>query len=128
MTLQDCETGTFEFWHMLSKVRINLKASEYLQSAAKVNVRLFDQYTMAYSNIMTLTLQGMSTRDHTITPYQLETPESGCYASYEALIIPLDADEVAETDELIDITVDGAEYVYRLPDKHQPIKTKGYDP
>ena len=119
MTLQDCETGTFEFRHMLSKVRINLKASEYLQSAAKVDVRLLDQYTMAGIVTMTLTLYGLSTRDKDITPYQLETPESGCYASYEALVIPLDADEVAATDELISITVDdGAEYVYHLPDDY----------
>lgn len=119
MTLQDCETGTFEFRHKLSKVRINLKASDYLQSAAKVDVRLLDQYTMASIFTTTLTLSGIGTRDHTITPYQLETPESGCYASYEALVIPLDADEVAATDELIGITVDdGAEYVYRLPDDY----------
>ena len=119
MTLQDCETGTFEFRHMLSKVRINLKASEYLQSAAKVDVRLLDQYTMASIVTATLTLYGLSTRDKDITPYQLETPESGCYASYEALVIPLDADEVAATDELISITVDGAEYVYRLPAEYK---------
>ena len=113
--VQNCETGTFEFRHMLSKVRINLKASEYLQSAAKVDVRLLDQYTMASIVTATLTLYGLSTRDKDITPYQLETPEPGCYASYEALVIPLDADEVAATDELISITVDdGAEYVYRL--------------
>lgn len=118
MTLQDCETGTFEFRHMLSKVRINLKASEYLQSAVKVDVRLLDQYTMASIVTATLTLYGLSTRDKDITPYQLETPESGCYASYEALVIPLDADEVAATDELIGITVDGAEYVYHLPDDY----------
>ena len=118
MTLQDCETGTFEFRHMLSKVRINLKASEYLQSAAKVDVRLLDQYTMANILTATLTLSGLSTRDKDITPYQLETPDPGCYASYEALVIPLDADEVAATDELIGITVDGAEYVYRLPDDY----------
>ena len=120
MTLQDCETGTFEFRHMLSKVRINLKASEYLQSAAKVDVRLLDQYTMANIFTATLTLSGLSTRDKDITPYQLETPESGCYASYEALVIPLDADEVAATDELIGITVDDdAEYVYRLPAEYK---------
>ena len=120
MTLQDCETGTFEFRHMLSKVRINLKASEYLQSAAKVDVRLLDQYTMASIYTATLTLSGLSTRDKDITPYQLETPESGCYASYEALVIPLDADEVAATDELIGITVDDdAEYVYRLPAEYK---------
>ena len=118
MTLQDCETGTFEFRHTLSKVRINLKMSEYLQSAAKVDVRLLDQYTMANIFTATLTLSGLGTRDHSITPYQLETPEPGCYASYEALVIPLDADEVAATDELIGITVDGAEYVYRLPDDY----------
>ncbi len=119
MTLQESETGTFEFRHMLSKVRINLKASEYLQSAAKVDVRLLDQYTMASIVTTTLTLYGLSTRDKDITPYQLETPESGCYASYEALVIPLDADEVAATDELISITVDdGAEYVYHLPDDY----------
>ena len=120
MTLQDCETGTFEFRHMLSKVRINLKASEYLQSAAKVDVRLLDQYTMANIFTATLTLSGLSTRDKDITPYQLETPEPGCYASYEALVIPLDADEVAATDELIGITVDDdAEYVYRLPAEYK---------
>ena len=120
MTLQDCETGTFEFRHMLSKVRINLKASEYLQSAVKVDVRLLDQYTMASIVTATLTLYGLSTRDKDITPYQLETPESGCYASYEALVIPLDADEVAATDELIGITVDDdAEYVYRLPAEYK---------
>ena len=34
-------------------------------------------------------------------------------------MIPLDADEVAATDELIGITVDDdAEYVYRLPDDY----------
>lgn len=120
MRLQDCETGTFEFQHKLSKVRINLKASDYLQSAAKVDVRLLDQYTMASIPTTTLTLSGIGTRDHTITPYQLETPESGCYASYEALVIPLDADEVAATDELIGITVDDdAEYVYRLPAEYK---------
>lgn len=119
MTLQDCETGTFEFRHMLSKVRINLKASEYLQSAAKVDVRLLDQYTMASIVTTTLTLYGLSTRGKAITPCKLETPESGCYASYEALVIPLDADEVAATDELIGITVDGAEYVYRLPAEYK---------
>ena len=119
MTLQESETGTFEFRHMLSKVRINLKASEYLQSAAKVDVRLLDQYTMANIFTATLTLSGLGTRDHSITPYQMETPEPGCYASYEALVIPLDADEVAATDELIGITVDdGAEYVYRLPEDY----------
>ena len=104
MTLQNCETGTFEFRHMLSKVRINLKASEYLQSAAKVDVRLLDQYTMADCNDMPQTLVGTGGRGNAITPCQLETPEPGCYASYEALVIPLDADEVAATDELISVT------------------------
>ena len=119
MTLQDCETGTFEFRHMLSKVRINLKASEYLQSAAKVDVRLLDQYTMANIFTATLTLSGLSTRDKDITPYQLETPEQGCYASYEALVIPFTDDDKDKTDELIGITVDdGAQYVYRLPDDY----------
>ena len=119
MTLQDCETGTFEFRHMLSKVRINLKASEYLQSAAKVDVRLLDQYTMASISTATLTLQGLSTRDKDITPYQLETPEPGCYASYEALVIPLTDNDKNEIDELISITVDDdAQYIYHLPDDY----------
>ena len=118
MRLQDCETGTFEFRHTLSKVRINLKASEYLQSATKVDVRLLDQYTMASIPTTTLTLYGSSTRDKDITPYQLETPEPGCYASYEALVIPLTDNDKNEIDELIGITVDGAEYVYRLPDDY----------
>ena len=74
MTLQDCETGTFEFRHMLSKVRINLKASEYLQSAAKVDVRLLDQYTMASIVTATLTLYGLSTRDKDITPISWKRP------------------------------------------------------
>ena len=119
MTLQDCETGTFEFRHMLSKVRINLKASEYLQSAAKVDVRLLDQYTMADCNDMSQTLVGTGGRGNAITPYQLETPEPGCYASYEALVIPLTDNDKNEIDELIGITVDdGAEYVYHLPDDY----------
>ena len=118
MTLQDCETGTFEFRHTLSKVRINLKMSEYLQSAAKVDVRLLDQYTSADCTNMAQTLSGTGTRDHSITPYQLETPEQGCYASYEALVIPLTDNDKNEIDELIGITVDGAEYVYRLPDDY----------
>ena len=120
MTLQDCETGKFEFRHTLSKVRINLKASEYLQSAAKVDVRLLDQYTMASIPTTTLTLSGSSTRDKDITPYQLETPESGCYASYEALVIPLTDNDKNEIDGLISITVDDdAEYVYRLPAEYK---------
>ena len=113
-TIPDVQTAE----NMLSKVRINLKASDYLQNAAKVDVRLLDQYTMASIVTATLTLYGLSTRDKDITPCQLETPGSGCYASYEALVIPLDADEVAATDELIGITVDGAEYVYHLPDDY----------
>ena len=116
MTLQESETGTFEFRHMLSKVRINLKASDYLQSAAKVDVQLLDQYTSADFDDAAQTLVGNGGRGNAITPCPLETPEQGCYASYEALVIPFTADDKDKTDELIGITVDDdAEYVYRLP-------------
>ena len=116
MTLQESETGTFGFQHKLSKVRINLKATEYLKNAAKVDVQLLDQYTMANFNNPTQPLSGTAGRGKAITPYKLETPESDCYASYEALVIPFTADDKDKTDELIGITVDGAQYVYHLPD------------
>lgn len=116
MTLQESETEEFVFQHKLSKVRINLKATGYLQSAAKVDVRLLDQYTSASFDNLTLLSNGG--RGKAITPYQLETPGSDCYASYEALVIPLTDNDKNEIDELIGITVDGAEYVYRLPDDY----------
>ena len=99
------------FSHLLAKVEINLMQSEYLQNASEVNVSLPEMY-------MTGTLRDLSSSrpsivnnnvenaDKEIIPYRLPSANDGCYASYQALVIP---DEVAGN-KVINVVVDGVTY------------------
>ena len=99
------------FSHLLAKVEINLMRSEYLQNASEVNVSLPEMY-------MTGTLRDLSSSrpsivnnnvenaDKEIIPYRLPSANDGCYASYQALVIP---DEVAGN-KVINVVVDGVTY------------------
>lgn len=80
------------FSHLLAKVEINLMQSEYLRNASKVSVSLPGMYGIG-------TLKDLSTYpyinakigeypDKEITPYKLPSANDGCYASYQALVIP----------------------------------------
>ena len=80
------------FSHLLAKVEINLMQSEYLQNASEVSVSIPGMYE-------TGTLKDLSTYpsinakigeypDKEITPYKLPSANDGCYASYQALVIP----------------------------------------
>lgn len=99
------------FNHLLTKVEINLMQSEYLQNASEVSVSLPGMYgTGTLYNVSTLhpsiTTKVGENPDKEITPYKLPSANNGCYASYQALVIP---DGVAGSKE-IKVVVDDVTY------------------
>ena len=99
------------FSHLLAKVEINLIQSEYLQNASEVSVSIPGMYE-------TGTLRDLSTYpsiyaktgenpDKEITPYKLPSTNDGCYASYQALVIP---DGVSGESKEIKVVVDDIIY------------------
>lgn len=103
---------TFE--HLLAKVEINLQRSEYLKNAQQVEVFLDKVYNKGKIT-GTNTTGYKAERDGgasstTITPYELPSPVDGSFASYTALVIPLQ--ETDGRSVSLCITVDGITYRY----------------
>lgn len=115
-TLANQKTQALEFKHMLAKVTINLRSSSYLTAANEVKVTLTGQYKTGELRLNSSNtyayIDGKSNWDNTITPYKLPSAGDGNYASYQALVIPLDA--AAAQDAQICIEVDGTKYGYSL--------------
>lgn len=95
------------FSHLLAKVEINLIQSEYLRNASKVSVSLPGMYE-------TGTLRDLSSSrpvivrnneekvDKEIIPYRLPSANDGCYASYQALIIPDEEQKTRKINVIVD--------------------------
>ena len=114
-TLANQATQALEFKHKLGKVIINLKSSSYLTEAKEVKVSLTGQYqTGTFAGDIETTIDGsmVDTWDHTIIPYKLPSAGDGNYASYQALLIPLDAAPTKSA--YIRIEVDGTVYGHCL--------------
>lgn len=114
-TLANQATQALEFKHQLGKVIINLKSSSYLTEAKEVKVSLTGQYktgTFLGGSIGETSLDGDGTWDHTIIPYKLPSAGDGNYASYQALVIQLDAWPTRSA--YIQIEVDGTVYGHCL--------------
>lgn len=111
---------SLEFRHLMAKVVINLRRTDYLENAQKVDVQLIGMYKKGRLeiNINQLKVSGLPDGGNpNITPYLLpaenyeevdfgngpETP----FASYTALVIPMN---YASTD-VLQIKVDGATYM-----------------
>lgn len=118
-TLVTLSSHAIQFQHMLAKVVINLVNSDYLKSAEKVKVTLTNQYQTGtfrvYGNYPSFDSKAGDTFDHTIIPYRLPSPNGNYFATYQALVIPLDAAAaMAENKPLISVEVDGTTYSYDL--------------
>ena len=99
------------FSHLLAKVEINLMQSEYLQNASEVNVSLPGMYMTGTfrdlsSSRPSIVNNNVEMADKEIIPYRLPSANDGCYASYQALVIP---DEV-HGNKVINVVVDGVTY------------------
>ena len=99
------------FSHLLSKVEINLMQSEYLQNASEVSVSLPGMYMTGTfrdlsSSRPSIVNNNVENADKEIIPYRLPSANDGCYASYQALVIP---DEV-HGNKVINVVVDGVTY------------------
>jgi len=104
------------FEHVLAKVNINLASSPYLDQAADVKVYLDNQYvtgTFTYYSGDDYIFQGKigTLANQTIEPYRLPTPSGNNFASYTAIVIPLDIVRVPA----IRVMVDGTIYKYDFP-------------
>lgn len=103
------------FSHLLAKVEINLIQSEYLRNASKVSVSLPGMYETGTlrdlsSSRPVIVRNNEEKADKEIIPYRLPSANDGCYASYQALIIP---DEEQKTRK-INVIVD--DVIYTLSD------------
>ena len=99
------------FSHLLTKVEINLMQSEYLQNASEVSVSLPGMYgTGTLYDVSTLrpsiTAKVGENPDKEITPYKLPSANDGCYASYQALVIP----DGVHGNKVINVVMDGVTY------------------
>lgn len=108
-----------EFRHLMAKVVINLRRTDYLENAQKVDVQLIGMYKKGRLIIISnqLCIDYKSEGSVNITPYRLSSenyeevdfgngPETP-FASYTALVIPMN---YASTD-VLQIKVDGATYM-----------------
>lgn len=109
------------FRHLMAKVVINLRETEYLKAAKDVNVQLLNRYGTGLMEINIYTKEfGVTYGDNTcinITPYllpkedykevnfgdRLEKP----FASYTALVVPANQTSI----EVLQIEVDDAKYI-----------------
>lgn len=99
------------FSHILTKMEINLMQSEYLQNASEVSVSIPGMYetgtlTIKQNFYSTFSPKVGENPDKEITPYRLPSANDGCYASYQALVIP---DGIPENKE-IKVVVDNVIY------------------
>lgn len=127
-TLANQATQALEFKHQLGKVIINLKSSSYLTEAKEVKVSLTGQYktgTFLGGSIGETSLDGDGTWDHTIIPYKLPSAGDGNYASYQALVIQLDAWPTRSA--YIQIEVDGTVYGHCLFNNWSTAFPAGYE-
>ena len=111
------DNPSITFQHLLAKVNINLVRSEYLDDAQRVNVSLTNQYQTAVFTVGPYNIpliNGTGSSNVNITPYRLPTPRVNYYASYLALVIPLE--QVASTKSHISINVDGTNYQCKISD------------
>ena len=99
------------FNHLLAKVEINLIQSEYLRNASEVSVSLPGMYETdtlrdLSSSRPVIVYNNEEKADKEIIPYRLPSANDGCYASYQALVIP---DEESRTRK-INVIVDDVIY------------------
>lgn len=109
-----------EFRHLMAKVVINLRRTDYLENAEKVDVQLLSMYKKGILGISINQLEVSDSQDggsSNITPYLLpaETYEEvdfgngqreKPFASYTALVVPLNSPST----DVLQIEVDGATY------------------
>lgn len=117
-----------EFRHLMAKVVINLRKTEYLENAEKVDVQLLSMYTTGRLGINPMKVNGVGAGSN-VTPYHLpaenyEEVDFGNeqrekpFASYTALIVPFNSSNT----NVLQIEVDGATYLVTKMDLGQ------YDP
>ena len=116
------EDAELTFNHLLAKVVINIRQSDYLESyGGDLSVQLTDLLTTGKvthsEDYFVITIQGdISTGKTSITPHRLDTPADGAFASYEALVIPQNCFTPDRT-SAIEVRVGGAIYkveIYKL--------------
>ena len=108
---------TIKFKHQLAKVEINLVNSDYLKSASEVNVSLDGQYKTGELEVYpngTSYFHGKfgEASNSTIIPCKLSSPNHDYYASYQALVIPLDMEAAKKSN--LNVIVDGVTYRCKL--------------
>ena len=95
------------FSHLLAKVEINLIQSEYLQNASEVSVSLPEMYETGTlrdlsSSRPVIVYNNEEKADKEIIPYRLPSANDGCYASYQALIIPDEEQKTRKIKVIVD--------------------------
>lgn len=95
------------FSHLLAKVEINLIQSEYLRNASKVSVSLHGMYETGTlrdlsSSRPVIVRNNEEKADKEIIPYRLPSANDGCYASYQALIIPDEEQKTRKINVIVD--------------------------
>ena len=95
------------FSHLLAKVEINLIQSEYLRNASKVSVSLPGMYETGTlrdlsSSRPVIVRNNEEKADKEIIPYRLPSANDGCYASYQALIIPDEEQKTRKINVIVD--------------------------
>lgn len=110
---------SLEFRHLMAKVVINLRKTEYLENAKKVDVQLLNHYKTVRLEISSNQLQVYGEGDGSnVTPYHLpaETYEEvdfgnghreKPFASYTALVRPMNTTNT----NVLQVAVDGATYL-----------------
>ena len=115
---------SLEFQHLMAKVVINLRRTDYLEKAKEVNVKLLIMYNTGKLEVNNNLIRIGNIYDNkSTTPYQLpsgnyeevnfgeeqwETP----FASYTALVVPVISGNI----DVLQIEVDGATYKVKRQD------------
>lgn len=105
-----------EFYHLMSKVIINILPSDYLNlHGEQLSVKMNDIYCTGilekhYKYGLEL-YSDYNSVQQIVIPHRLPNTNSGCFASYTALLIPQD---VTQTEKSIEIGVGSAVYKWTM--------------
>ena len=110
------ESATLAFRHLLSKVVINLRSSDYLSNYSP------DDVTVTMGNMLlngkfkldtwkNLSLEAVGGTGTEVTPHRRTQAATGCFATYEALVMP---QSVTGFNKTIIIQVGNTKYVWTI--------------
>lgn len=125
------DNKSLKFEHLLAKVTVNLKNSDYLERVekGKVTVSLTNQYQTGtfelYGERLAVNAPIGGVNNATINTYQLPSADTDWYATYQALVVTLSSSFEGKMPRIV-VNVDGTEYSYEIKQGVGSIFTGGW--